>query len=54
MFNLFKKNRNTTTLYKVTWKFFEEEKIYETECSSAGLASLNADYLVEILSVEKL
>lgn len=54
MFNLFKKNRNTTTLYKVTWKFFEEEEIYETECSSAGLASLNADYLVEILSVEKL
>jgi hypothetical protein len=51
---MFKKNRSTTTLYKVTWKFIEEEKIYETECTSSGFASLNADYMVEILSVEKL
>ena len=51
---MFKKNRNTATLYKVTWKFVEEEKIYETECTSSGLASLNADYMVEILNVEKL
>ena len=54
MFNLFKRNRNTTTMYKVTWKFFEEEETYETECTSAGLASLNADWMVEILTVEKL
>jgi hypothetical protein len=51
---MLKKNRSTTTLYKVTWKFIEEEKIYETECTSSGFASLNADYMVEILSVEKL
>ena len=51
---MFKKNRNTATLYKVTWKFIEEEKIYKTECTSSGFASLNADYMVEILSVEKL
>jgi len=41
-------------MYKVTWKFFEEEEIYETECTSAALASLDADYMVEILRAEKL
>ena len=51
---MFKRNRNTTTMYKTTWKFIGEEKIYETKCTSAGLASLNADYMVEILKVEKL
>ncbi len=51
---MFKRNRNTVTMYKATWKFVGEEKIYETECTSSGLASLNADYMVEILNVEKL
>ena len=51
---MFKRNRNTTTMYKATWKFIGEDKIYETKCTSAGLASLNADFMVEILNVEKL
>ena len=51
---MFKRNRNTATMYKATWKFIGEEKIYETKCTSAGLASLNADFMIEILNVENL
>lgn len=52
MFKLFKKQQ--TTLYKVAYKFYEEEQIYEGTFTSAALASLDADYCVEILTVEKL
>ena len=52
MFKLFKKQQ--TTLYKVTYKFYEEEQIYDGTFTSASLASLDADHCVEILTVEKL
>lgn len=50
MFKLFKKQ--TTKLYEVTYKFVGEETVYTTTCTSGGLASLDADFGVEILSVK--
>jgi hypothetical protein len=50
MFKLFKKQ--TMTTYEVTYKFVGEETIYTTTCTSAGFASLDADFGVEILSVK--
>ena len=52
MFKFFKKNR--TPEYKVTWKFIGEDEIYKNLSFSAGLASLDADPMVEILSIEKM
>lgn len=52
MFKLFRKQQ--TTLYKVTYKFYEEEQIYEGTFTSAALASLDADRCVEILTIDKL
>ena len=46
MFNIFKKN--TATTYKVTYKFIDEEEIYTQFATSAGLASLDADWLIEV------
>jgi hypothetical protein len=51
---MLKRKQQQTTLYKVTYKFYEEEQIYEGTFTSASLASLDADYCVEILTVEKL
>lgn len=50
---MLKRKQQQTTLYKVTYKFYEEE-VYTTTATSAGLASLDADWCVEILTVEKL
>lgn len=51
MFNIFKKK--TATTYKVTYKFIDEEENYTQFATSAGLASLDADWLIEILEVVK-
>ena len=48
MFKLFTKKSTTFT---VTYKFFGEDEIYTTTCTSCGLASLEADPCVEIISV---
>ena len=50
MFNLFKKQE--IKIYEVTYKFIGEETIYTETCTSAGLASLDADFGIEILSVK--
>jgi hypothetical protein len=51
MFNIFKKQ--TTTTYKVTYKFIDEDEVFTITATSAGLASLDADWAVEILEVVK-
>lgn len=51
---MLKRKQQQTTLYKVTYKFYEGEEVYTTTATSAGLASLDADWCVEILTVEKL
>ena len=51
MFNIFKKQ--TTTIYKVTYKFIDEDEVLTTTATSAGLASLDADWAIEVLSVAK-
>ena len=51
MFNIFKKQ--TTTIYKVTYKFIDEDEVFTITATSAGLASLDADWAVEIVEVVK-
>lgn len=51
MFNIFKKQ--TATIYKVTYKFYGEKEVYTTTATSAGLASLAADWAIEILEAVK-
>lgn len=50
MFNIFK-SRKTTKLFTVTYKYEGEEMTYITTATSAGLAQLEADWFVDILSV---
>lgn len=52
MFNIFKKH--TTTTYKVTYKFIDEDEVFTDTATSAGLASLDADWAIEIIEVVKL
>lgn len=52
MFNIFKKQ--TTTTYEVTYKFIDSEEVFIDTATSAGLASLDADWAVEIIEVVKL
>jgi hypothetical protein len=52
MFNIFKKQ--TATTYKVTYKFIDENEIFTTTATSAGLASLEADWAIEVLDVIKI
>ena len=52
MFNIFK-TRKATDLYKVTYKFIEEDEVFTTTATSAGLASIEADWAIEVLSVAK-
>lgn len=51
MFNIFKKKATT---YKVTYRFIGDEEIFTDTATSAGLASLDADPLVEILEIVKI
>lgn len=52
MSNIFKKQ--TTTLYKVTYKFIDEDEVFTDTATSAGLASLDADWAIEILDIVKI
>ena len=52
MFNIFKKQ--TTTIYKVTYKFIDEDEVFTTTATSAGLASLDADCAIEMLKIAKI
>lgn len=52
MFNIFK-SRKSTDLFEVTYKFIDEDEVLTTTATSAGLASLTADWAVEVLSVAK-
>lgn len=52
MFNIFKKQ--TATTYKVTYKFIDENEIFTTTATSAGLASLEADWAIEVLDAIKI
>lgn len=50
MRKLFRKK--DTVLYTVKYKFINENEIYTTTCTSGGLASLLADFGVEIVEVK--
>ena len=52
MFNIFKKK--TITIYKVTYKFIDSEEVFTNTATSAGLASLDADWAIEILKIAKI
>lgn len=52
MFNFFKKQ--TITTYEVTYKFIDSEEVFTETATSAGLASLDADWAIEILDVIKI
>lgn len=52
MFNIFKKKAVAT--YKVTYKFIDDEEIFVETATSAGLASLDADWAIEILDIVKI
>jgi len=52
MFNIFKKQ--ITTIYEVTYKFIDSEEVFTTTATSAGLASLDADWAIEILDIVKI
>lgn len=53
MFKFFKKNPPVSSLYEVAYKFVGSDKVYTDSATSAGLASLRADFLVEIIDVQK-
>lgn len=52
MFTIFKKQ--TTTTYKVIYKFIDEDEVFTATATSAGLASLDADWAIEILKIAKI
>lgn len=54
MFNIFKTRKTTSNLYEVTYKFTGEDKIYTATATSAGLASIEADWCIEVIEVVKL
>ena len=49
MIKLFRKKEN---FYTVKYKFINENEIYSTTCTSAGLASLLADFGIEVIEVK--
>ena len=51
MFNIFKKQ---ATLYKVTYKFIDDEEVFTDTATSAGLTSLDTDWAIEILEIVKI
>lgn len=52
MFNIFKKK--ATALYEVAYKFIDSDEIFVETTTSAGLASLDADWAIEILDAIKI
>lgn len=52
MFNIFKSRKSTT--YKVTYKFIDEDEVFTTTATAAGLTSLSIDWAIEVLSVQEL
>jgi hypothetical protein len=54
MFNFFKTRKTTSNLYEVTYKFIDEDEVFTTTATSAGLASLDADWAIEVIEVVKL
>ena len=54
MFNFFKTRKTTSNLYEVTYKFINEDMTYITTATSAGLASIEADWAVEVIEAVKL
>lgn len=51
MFRFFKKSRPVE--YRVTYRWIDTVEVLEVTGYSAGIASLQADPCIEILSVEK-
>lgn len=51
MMKLFRRKKDTV-LYTVKYKFIGECEIYSTTCTSGGLASLLADFGVEVIEVK--
>lgn len=51
MFNIFKKQ---TATYNITYKFIDEDEILTTTATSAGLASLEGDWAIEVIEAVKL
>ena len=51
MFRFFKKSRPVE--YRITYRWIDSNEVYESYGFSAGIASLETDPCIEILSVEK-
>jgi hypothetical protein len=47
-----KNNKKSNKEYIITWRWIDEEEIQQEYGNSAGLASLLADWCVEVLKVE--
>lgn len=45
------RHKKDVQLYKVTYRFIDEEETYTTTATSAGLASICADWGIEVLEV---
>ena len=54
MFKKSKKFAPQYAEYRVTWRWLDDEKIEVTEGNSAGIASLLADWGVEVISIERI
>ena len=54
MFNIFKTRKTTSNLYEVTYKFAGEDETHTITATSAGLASLEADWCIEVIKAVKL
>ena len=53
MFKKSKKNAPQYAEFKVTWRWLDKEEVQTTVGNSAGIASLLADWCVEVISIER-
>lgn len=52
MFNIFK-TRKTNKLYNVTYKFIDDNDVFITTATAAGLTALATDWAIEVLEITK-
>ena len=43
------RHKKDAQLYRVTYKFIDEDEVFTTTATSAGLASIFADWAIEVL-----
>ena len=49
---MFKSRKSTT--YKVTYKFIDEDEVFTTTATAAGLTNLSIDWAIEVLDAQEL